>query len=248
MLCCYFHVCWTATNKERKKESYTLIVFMVVMHSNAFCWRQQRNTGWQSYYPSSSKCSGSILWKLRLSRLKSAESKQAYRALIMRTRRLCLNAVTMIHTVNHASEQNLWVNHHTFFTAHQCEHFEWVTLLTFYTHYYRDTSQSQGETTGSTSGPATLPSMEIYKMLSPHHHTPTWQRDGWQLIIAPEGGIADEFASVRVRRSEWRCPAARRETPATQDALLLHHWDGGSSLGAWQEGKEGSGGGKETQG
>lgn len=112
---------------------------------------------------------------------------------------------------------------------------------TFCIRYYRHTNQSRGKTTGSTNGPATLPSMELHKISSSHRHTPTWQRDGWQFVIAPEGGIADELASVRVWGSKRGCSAARGETAATQQALLFHHGASGE-LPRRVGGREGRGG------
>lgn len=83
---------------------------------------------------------------------------------------------------------------------------------------------------------------KLQNSIRPHHHTPTWQREGRQLIIATKGGIADKFAPVWVWRSKWCRPATCRETPTTQEALLLHHGDSGSSLGVWEERRGGIGG------
>lgn len=83
---------------------------------------------------------------------------------------------------------------------------------------------------------------ELHNTIHPHHHTPTWQQDGWQLIITAKGGIADKFSPIWVWRSKWCRPATCRETPTTQEALLLHHGDSGSSLGVWEERRWGIGG------
>lgn len=83
---------------------------------------------------------------------------------------------------------------------------------------------------------------KLQNSIRPHHHTPTWQREGRQLIIATKGGIADKFAPVWVWRSKGCRPATCRETPTTQEALLLHHGDSGSSLGVWEERWGGIGG------
>lgn len=99
----------------------------------------------------------------------------------------------------------------------------------------------QGRLTGQQHFPNTV---ELQQTPPPHHHRPTWQRHGWQLIITPKGGIADEFASIRMWRSKRCCPAACGETPTAQQALLFHHGADRSSL---DRGQGWRGSGKESQ-
>lgn len=82
---------------------------------------------------------------------------------------------------------------------------------------------------------------ELQNTIDLHQQTPTWQREGWQLIITTKGGIADKFAPIWVWRSKGCRPTTCRETPTTQETLLLHHGDSGSSLGVWRERRGGIG-------
>lgn len=82
---------------------------------------------------------------------------------------------------------------------------------------------------------------ELQNTIDLHRQTPTWQRERGQLIITTKGGIADKFAPIWVWRSKRCRPTTCRETPATQETLLLHHGDSGSSLGVWQERRGGIG-------
>lgn len=56
-------------------------------------------------------------------------------------------------------------------------------------------------------------------------NAPTWQADG-KLVVPPERGVANEFASIGMGRPDRDGSPTGGEPAAPQNSLLLHHEGG----------------------